>query len=233
VETVIVDTIPEPGGWSIVPPKDKLMLRLRQSAVYTVSTRRFWPLQVLQQIITKSALMITLSSYSMSITPGSSTNSIDDLASLILSKYIRVFAILAIMEQDDKIRDFIDEEVHDADLPLRFDRQGHDVVRNGAPDRPLKCFSILKNFERDMFLDYQWRMLAPYFKLSSTTPIKHMDLAHETILPFIEETRAGEGGFANVSKVKIHHHCFSWTDEKTQVQLYICRRRRMKAHMPV
>jgi hypothetical protein len=209
------------------------MLRLRQSAVHTVSNRMFWPLQVLQQIIAKSALMITLSSNSMSITPGSSTNSIDDLASLILSKYIRVFAILAIMEQDDKIRDFIYEEVHDADLPLIFYRQGYDVVRNGAPDRPLKCFSILRMVEREVFLDYQWRMLAPYFKLSSTTPVKHMDLARETILPFIEETRASEGGFSSVSKVKIHPHCFSWTDEKTQVQLYICRHRRMKAHMQV
>lgn len=136
--------------------------------------------------------------------------------------YRKIFAILVILEKADQIEYFLEEGVHDGDLPLirvrekampavlkrRCKSQGDEILC------PLSCLSGFSLRDTMGFDEYQWAVLAPVFERPSRKDVRYYELEDQAILPFIEQSQPHEmchGGFGQVSKVKIHpeHHRFS------------------------
>ncbi|KAK4247592.1 kinase-like domain-containing protein, partial [Corynascus novoguineensis] len=136
--------------------------------------------------------------------------------------YRKIFAILVILEKVDQIENFLEEGVHDGDLPLikvrekaipavlkrRCKSQGQEILC------PLSCLSGFSLRDTMGFEDYQWAVLAPVFERPSRKDVRYYELEDQAILPFTEQSQPHEmchGGFGQVSKVKIHpeHHRFS------------------------
>ncbi|KAK3313300.1 kinase-like domain-containing protein, partial [Apodospora peruviana] len=133
-----------------------------------------------------------------------------------------IFAILALIEKVDAIVDFVDQNIHDSDLPFVISNgssPGTRQLNRKGRDGQLTEISIVSSwptFVLEAFNEYQWRLLAPYFTLSTKAKpqILHYRLDDGIILPFIEDdeiSSGDKGGYGEVWKVKIHpahHNCF-------------------------
>lgn len=129
----------------------------------------------------------------------------------------RIFAILALMQKVDQIKDFIREDLYDSDMPFVLSEGPRKGVRHmywkdeGGNLHSVQAFAQWQPFEIDSFDNYQWELLAPYFHLctKSDPKILHYNLENRTILPFIEDEEVKHaGGYGDVWRVKIHpaHH---------------------------
>lgn len=141
---------------------------------------------------------------------------------LPFSGLLRTFAILVMLDQVDKIIDFLQEGVTDAALPLATIRPMNngmasstiDLRRKDAPDAQLCCFRSWAQADLEAFEKLQWRFLSPIFSdLAKKQDL--VDLEEKTVLPYIEswENKKQDhykGGNSEVWKVKIHesHHNF-------------------------
>jgi hypothetical protein len=124
----------------------------------------------------------------------------------------KIFAILVLMEKARKIAQFIKMKICDHQLPFRI--QGESDGRFMVQDRhgiAIDMFRKRNVFDR--FQSHQWEVLAPCFDLSleSGQEINHYDLNLYPGLPFVEskqmysgEFELGQGGYAQVRRVKIH-----------------------------
>lgn len=135
---------------------------------------------------------------------------------------LRTFAILVMLDQVDKIFDFLQEGVTDMALPVTAIRTMNngmvsstiDLRRRDNPDLQLRCFNGWSQTNLENFEKLQWRFLSPIF---SDTAKKQdlVDLEEKTVLPYVEswENKKQDhykGGNSEVWKVKIHgsHHNF-------------------------
>lgn len=137
----------------------------------------------------------------------------------------KIFGTLVRINKAAWITHFIDEGLHDSDLPfffpnsnephepvIRKTKQGHTV--------PVRCFTVprWKPLERELFEQYQWQFQAPFFQVTPTNGQRkrplHYALGDNSILPFTEDFE-GEGmgdmisaGYSEVWRVRIHpaHH---------------------------
>ncbi|KAI9162754.1 Cyclin-dependent kinase E-1 [Paramyrothecium foliicola] len=143
-----------------------------------------------------------------------------------LRSYKQIFAILVLVEMASKIEDFIDR-VSDLDLPLveiRDDTGWIEIGRppiDGIPSEPLWCFSEWTLMNKSNFLQYQWMMLAPFFRESEYNDVQHYPLRDHHILPLMTRPLEHDcdeelpepcgGGFGEVFMAHIHpeHHNFS------------------------
>ncbi|KAM7220305.1 Protein kinase-like domain containing protein [Rhypophila decipiens] len=136
----------------------------------------------------------------------------------------KIFAILALIQKVPDIVRFIDdsdENLHDNDLPfllsdgpspgtLQLQRRGRDGKLS-----PITIVSSWPPFMLEVFNGYQWKLLPPYFVLSTKTrpEVPHYSFEDGTVLPFIEDeaiASGDRGGFGDVWRVKIHpahHNC--------------------------
>lgn len=133
--------------------------------------------------------------------------------------YRLIFAILSFIGRPSHIWNFVEEEVCDADLPLRKveEKDRFYLRRQARHDSPLRCLrnrSLTVEFE-----ETQWIMLAPHFcrsqitdisRLSGKTNVPQLALRPKQPLPFMKWKRICIGGFSRVYKAKIHpkHHDF-------------------------
>ncbi|KAH7163592.1 kinase-like domain-containing protein [Dactylonectria estremocensis] len=136
----------------------------------------------------------------------------------------KLFTILLLMTEVEKILDLINEGIHDSDLPFVFEtdsqrapRQLQRKLKDGM-HKTIQSFISWKPNVRDQFEEYQWKMLAPFWELSNEKDplVRHYRLEERIILPFIDfpisEVEGSDiehvGGFSEVRKVKIHaaHH---------------------------
>lgn len=135
----------------------------------------------------------------------------------------RIFAILVMLDQVDRISQFIAEGLWDTDLPLEL----RSPLKSGSMTRPrlavrrsaesqLKCLDNWPAVLAESFAHYQWRVLAPFFGIGKQpeNKIKHYQLDPCVVLPFYEDDSQKDvlyGGFGEVWKVKIHpaHHDYS------------------------
>ncbi|KAK4206461.1 kinase-like domain-containing protein [Rhypophila decipiens] len=144
----------------------------------------------------------------------------------------KIFAILALIQMVPGIVRFIDdsdENVHDNDLPFLLsdgpDPGTRQLQRRGRDGNlsPITIVSSWPPFMHEVFNDYQWKLLPPYFVLSTTTrpEVPHYSFEYGTVLPLIEDEKIASGntgGFGDVWKVKIHpaHHnrCHNASSDK-------------------
>lgn len=126
----------------------------------------------------------------------------------------RIFAILTMMNKAQDAPEFLKAKICDRDLPLRLrSREGFrdsELFNPRRKDRRLMVGENWKDSDFDHFIDYQKRMLSPFFELNGREVSFH-ELDDDTILPFIEDGtqyRPLEGGGGSIWRVKIHpaHH---------------------------
>ncbi|KAH6856090.1 kinase-like domain-containing protein [Chaetomium sp. MPI-CAGE-AT-0009] len=139
------------------------------------------------------------------------------------SSYRVIFAILVLIQRGWDIVLFIDERICDKDLPLKaVPVTGPDagscsrMRRQNGPDIPLAWLDHWTGVDHEYFEQNQWSMLAPFFARSNRRNAWLYELPEKTVLPWImEDNAARQGGYAFVSKVKIHpsHHTFNVTKE--------------------
>ncbi|KAM0420961.1 hypothetical protein ACHAPT_011204 [Fusarium lateritium] len=138
--------------------------------------------------------------------------------------YLKIFAILVLIERVSCIGDFIKEGVDDSALPLRRVEVKARVPKFELRPRPqdstrLACFKRWNQVQLMQFDDWQWTVMAPFFSRAVDGKVMRYRFPDSTILPFSKEKRQPgdpldeqefEGGFGKVSKVFIHpeHHNF-------------------------
>ncbi|KAF7531118.1 hypothetical protein G7054_g9174 [Neopestalotiopsis clavispora] len=207
--------------------QDDLESKMVQCSLHT--NKYFVPYDTLRALLTESRVCMILSE-----TPEFKTMSPDTLeitAKNICTKlckpnghrtcYIRIFAILVLMNRVRCIGDFLSEDslgrpITDADLPLRRPphpphlRRGNLVLRNSDKDtdNPLRRFGNWRPGDMNWFIFQQETLISPRFRMRGDQLCIHR-LRSNIILPFVEcGMEKYEGGFGQVSKVKIHPaHC--------------------------
>ncbi|KAI1639203.1 kinase-like domain-containing protein [Biscogniauxia mediterranea] len=133
----------------------------------------------------------------------------------------KIFAILALLDQSKLkfIYDFIKEDIHDGDLPFRFQRQKQNRMARRKKDGQYEEIQFCKvdrewqTHLHESFYRNQWRLLAPHLELSmkSDSEVRHRTLERDEILPIVEsdesqlEMRGGGYGTKNGDK----HECFA------------------------
>lgn len=147
--------------------------------------------------------------------------------------FIKVLAILIIIEKTKSIIKLLEEDVSDSDLPLikvsrPNDKKLFDLRVSRQPYKVLRSFQKrwnqlnIRNFD-----EWQWTTLPVEFVPTEHGEVHHYQLEEQRILPFIKDSREQkphfsqrtelEGGFASVFQVAIHpqHHDFQTLPDKT------------------
>ncbi len=134
-------------------------------------------------------------------------------------RFLKIMAILCLIDQPSKIRAFVQEGVCDSDLPLVWvpatpkPTERSELRPRRDLGRQLKCFERWKPVAIDMFEQRQWAVLAPFFgrDLRAQMQVPHYYLPNRIVLPFSERRDHDNGGFSDVYMVKIHpeHHDFA------------------------
>lgn len=130
--------------------------------------------------------------------------------------YIKIMAILVMLERSLEIRSFFDE-VSDDDLPLTksktISRKKHyELRRRSDPEKSLECFKGWSQARIDRFEEEQWKFLPAIFRKSDEDGVPHDQFHPAMILPFKSLSTIPDikGGLSIVKKVRIHHECHSF-----------------------
>jgi hypothetical protein len=137
------------------------------------------------------------------------------------NKAPRLFAILVYLRLSHTIREFLNCEIDDADLPLvRYQEVAgpgkYKLCSNRKPGEPIKCMEGWDRSHIEDFFIKQWCMQAPFFKESRKgQDVNHYEIDDNCVLPFIKDEELNEvtsehqeGGFGSVWEIIIHraHH---------------------------
>jgi hypothetical protein len=207
----------------------ELDVLLRQCAIPHADSRvrRFWPMQVLEQVLTWDRVVNELRTF----TAAEETNDtqehrerVQSLAHIIIRHHLRLFAVLTLINQGRCIEALVKEGVQDTDLPLISRGPTCDLYRRPArveDEKPIQSFLDRRwtVFHRESFSDLQYAVMPVILQLEpdGRTP-KHMDLYHKEVLPFIEMTDRQDGGYGQISTVKVHPDCHGFHDILSQVR---------------
>ncbi|KAF2691223.1 hypothetical protein K458DRAFT_426577 [Lentithecium fluviatile CBS 122367] len=183
---------------------------LRRCAVYRANARQgmFWPEKLLRRILTRDRISDAL----QRLNGEPVTDIILPTTERSPNEYLKIFAVLALMEQEDRIRDFINENVCDRDLPL-VEYEGEETWKfmlalSQAPHRRLDFLRDWKVSERELFFRWQHCVNVPFLDFApDRKSIKHVDFPSGTIMPWSSVAVVGEGGFSTILKVHIHPDC--------------------------
>ncbi|KAI1741256.1 kinase-like domain-containing protein [Xylaria scruposa] len=176
---------------------------------------RFYPQALLQHILTRQVLSREIESL------GRLDAAEKDLVERVLGSggpssdtYIKVFAILKVIDQLERLPAFIREGISDQQLPLYCDRnQQDDNLFYGKSRKPLPG-DLLSDYGRSSFDREQYGMIVPFFDDQS----QPYDLVWAHVLPLYEVARTDasatpsqlQGGFGVVSKISIHPLCHNF-----------------------
>lgn len=218
------------GGTKLSEPRslDDRIREAHSHSVWSEGDKLFLPINKRAEFINKTSIQAELES--LNLKPefdlavckeqiwGIATFPILDVKAPKRTTRRKLFTILVLMKETSKILDLIDQEIHDSDLPffLATNDASEHLYRklDGGEPKVIDAFDSWGSHFRDLFVDYQWRVLAPFWELSSEENplIRHYPLDGRIILPFIElpptEPKASvteyAGGFGEIRKVNIH-----------------------------
>ena len=143
--------------------------------------RKFLPDGLLDQILHDSDLSVILRHPSFRI----DLHKWDSTIEIVMREGRKVFAILVELERESAFPKFIEYGILDRTLP---------VLEKGTLEFVLEPHKVKE------FLQYQWEYLA--HKFSRT--MYNQRLSAEYILPYVQHTRIGGGGFSTVYDVLVH-----------------------------
>ncbi len=182
------------------PLKD--LLRKQKVRSSRGDRKEFWPLKLLLQIISRGRLERELRRYQ------SLRRDVGELVDIIRPirgdgrpgkeedkvMYIRVFALLLLLDHGSQIENFIDEGVSDEILPVctRESAQGGVILEYrknvGSTIRLCELRPALSwpDDKKEYFEERQWRMRPPFFDFK--TMANHYDFDGKSILPWCQTT---------------------------------------------
>ena len=143
--------------------------------------RRFIPKGSLQEILKGEDMTSILKDPRFRIP----WHKLETTKSIVLEAASKVFAILVDLELETRLTDFIEHDLLDKDLPASKDRLGEILQRT---------------IEVSSFAEIQWEYVAYRIRKAPY----HKTIQESTILPYLEQTKIGGGGFSKVYKVIIH-----------------------------
>ncbi|CZR58460.1 uncharacterized protein PAC_08352 [Phialocephala subalpina] len=220
--------------------EESLGMSIRAALQRSRSTSRerenFLPLDALEEIVTRKRVRLELANLPVILPEQLDylTDHIWEVAWLFRSESSskettrrRLFAILSLLQKEGQIVDFINEDLYDSDLPFVLSegsRKGLPQLNRKGEDgglHSIQLFAKWRIYEIESFDNWQWKLLAPYFQLSTTKDQKvlHYNLADRVILPFIEDEDGDDAagqwrGSGDVWRVKIHPaHCNIWASQ--------------------
>ncbi|KAI0428346.1 kinase-like domain-containing protein, partial [Xylaria sp. FL1042] len=182
----------------------------------------FYPLPLLQHVFTEQALSVEMNALSGICNRTSLIKQVLGHDNTIT--YIKVFAILKVIDRLDRLPAFVQGQVSDQELPLTFKGGQPEDGLYGKSGKPLPG-DLLKGYTRKSFYTEQYNML-PHFFQSRDQPC---DLRWRHVLPYYKvaptktstELEYLSGSFGSVSKILIHPLChgfngkFNETNEHT------------------
>ncbi|KAF5633437.1 serine threonine kinase [Fusarium sp. NRRL 52700] len=77
--------------------------------------------------------------------------------------YLRIFAILVMIEKEGEVHRFLQHRVCDDDLPLTLEIRKNAVFRKEGDEDPLGCFRRFRPYQLEYFEMLQWRFTTPFF----------------------------------------------------------------------
>lgn len=185
----------------------------------------FYPLKTVYRIFTRERVLAQLRSYQ-------ALPNAEYYVDLICAAgteagrpppYIKIFAILALIDKGDAIRDFIDAELTDETLPFyRYDylnaKRQHYLFLKGT-DTPITAFKKWLPHERSAFDTTQRMLLVPYLELGPGNMVQEYNLSDRDVLPWCRSKSNGpespnssmvEGAYGKVYCVDIHRDCHAF-----------------------
>ncbi|KAG0646847.1 3-phosphoinositide-dependent kinase 2, partial [Hyphodiscus hymeniophilus] len=162
--------------------------------------RYFLPKDALESLITPNAIENEIIRSNMRLPVD---QSLDQVVEQIFRFAPKLFCILVSLRKAEYMTDFLEEDLHDIDLP--FERpenpkrsQGFKLCSRLHPNHPIRSMSFWRSKWAKEFSREQWSVLSPVFE--KTDRIEHYDFDSNTVLPFTRdeeqsETKVKEGGF--------------------------------------
>lgn len=230
MEPAVVPTLPTKGKQPDKPFADRIYMSF---ATNPQSGKDFLPRAELHNLIQGASVMkelekkmpsipmATLERLATTICGANTTLSQGRLGVAPEKSYLKIFAILALINMVPAIEGFVDEGICDADLPLiKASEIGglFELRVEGRSDSQLKSFESWTTVGVRNFEEYQWIVLSPIFTKRQPQNVEHYELGPHIVLPFISAkdnddpwTEIHRGGFSRVLKAEIHpaHHEFS------------------------
>ncbi|KAM0810032.1 putative Protein kinase [Seiridium cardinale] len=136
--------------------------------------------------------------------------------------YLKIMAILILIERPARIKLFIDADISDRDLPLFECPKEKGTQRHGLCKKdsnvPLKLFDVWRRCSIERFEEHQWIFLTPFFESADRKSVPHYQFSQKQILPFKFSRKHDirEGGFGWVHMVEIppDHHDFKQSNAR-------------------
>ncbi|ETS88089.1 hypothetical protein PFICI_01917 [Pestalotiopsis fici W106-1] len=124
----------------------------------------------------------------------------------------RIFATLALIRETAAVQEVLREGLYDWDLPLALDTtdRGHHRLARRNADGSLRLVSFSRSwspYQHEAFSRCQWQLSSPCFEMRTNVEAKimHYRLNAHSILPITKiDGEDRHGGFATVSKIKLH-----------------------------
>jgi hypothetical protein len=156
----------------------KLILSQKKEAV-SQRPRLFLPENSLDQILQQANILETLRDPSFHVRHHKLENTVD----FVSKDGRKIFAILIELGLEHALTRFIEHEILDSALPLS--EQELEPILESHSGRFIQC---------------QWDYLAHRFSKRAY----HRKLSAECILPYVDQTKIGDGGFSTVYDVLVH-----------------------------
>jgi hypothetical protein len=200
------------------PTEPRKLLRTFSIAKTEHNEFGFWSLALLRCVLSRERIMHKLRQYGNDVCThiDSIRPEEDSIQHSGAKTYLRVFALLLLLERESEIGNFIRDRVCDESLPLRYCQGADDLEfsHNTHPLEPLTCFGNWRTSEKEWFASHQWRVIVPYFKLDHEGRAENYKFDDKTILPWLpwnegdsattsSQPSKGEGGYADVFKIRI------------------------------
>lgn len=136
----------------------------------------------------------------------------------------RIFAILVLIGEVRRLRDFINSKIDDTALPFTFtfpDGQATMMELSNDSITHFKPRSFWGPKSASDFLIYQKVVHVPWFRLTGDE-IYFYDLQPGAILPFDRDTQLTNGGYGSVRKVRINraHHNYHHNGKEVSARVY-------------
>lgn len=225
-DSLFENAIPETQETTLTEGSEDLGDELREAICETASKQRseFLPIDALDRIVTEGRVREEIVKFSEISHDELDRHVQDVLGPSTIPGHTtsrkKIFAILALIDKLEAIRDFVAEGIYDVHLPFKKERTlGRlDLSRKSGTDGSIRTLirafhgwkgSEVTNFERT-----QWTVHIPIFFLNTKQDpkVRHYPLQESAVLPFIEDDEVKQGGkmggFADVWRVKFHpsHH---------------------------
>ncbi|GAB1316488.1 hypothetical protein MFIFM68171_06698 [Madurella fahalii] len=209
---------------------------LRNHELKGFDGKRFWPTELLRRIMSRERLHEELERNQYQRL---SMAKHDILTAILDRNYIRIFALLLLVEKGHEIQQLIKQEASDSILPIRRQpgcKRGNirflanENGQGAGPPRKVEFIDKWLQHEREFFEDQQWSVIPPYLEFP-----KHYTFESKRILPWrvVSQHEGGDedppglqferqGAYGTVTKIIIDPDSHGFCHKLKEIKLEEC-----------